>query len=70
MLPILATVRVLGRYVRAKLLNIDPWPELAFVEELIDEFSDMPVDNDDMEPKPADLDMEPTAAESSEIEST
>jgi len=26
-LPILASVGVLGRYVRAKLLNFDPWPE-------------------------------------------
>ncbi len=69
-LPILATVRVLGRYVRAKLLNIDPWPELAFVEVLIEEFSDMTLDNDDMESKPADIDMETTAAESSENEST
>ncbi len=68
-LPILATVRVLGRYVRAKLLNIDPWPELAFVEGLTKEFSDMPLEIEDVEPEPADIDRETTAAEASETES-
>jgi predicted PurR-regulated permease PerM len=31
-LPILATVGVIGRYVRARLLNIDPWPNQISVE--------------------------------------
>ncbi|GMQ77977.1 MAG: AI-2E family transporter [Anaerolineae bacterium] len=69
-LPILATARVLGRYVRAKLLNINPWPELAFVEVLTEEFSNMPLDIDEIEPKQVDVDRETTASGSSEIEST
>ena len=33
-LPILATIGVFGRYVRAKLLNIDPWEQPAVDEEI------------------------------------
>ena len=40
-LPILATIGVFGRYVWAKVLQIDPWPDLAYVEDLREEFSDM-----------------------------
>jgi hypothetical protein len=41
-LPIIASIGVIGRYIRARLLDLDPWPEdeLAGIDEA--EVSDPP----------------------------
>ncbi len=66
-LPILATIGVLGRYVRAKLLNIDPWAELANEESLKEEFPDTSAVSEESEETLGEIE---TAAEFQEAEST
>ena len=68
-LPILATVGVLGRYVRAKLLNIDPWPDLAFVESLQKEFPDMAAAGEESGKEPEDMEAAAQEVGAEEVDS-
>jgi predicted PurR-regulated permease PerM len=55
-LPVLATAGVIGRYVRARLLDLDPWPAAAAEGPLLAASDGQPVDVPQHIPVPADGD--------------
>ena len=70
-LPILATIGVIGRYVRAKLLNIDPWEQPAVDEEIAaEEVAQTAVETGDASSEASQLQLKSADAEKAESASS
>jgi len=68
-LPLLATIGVIGRYVRAKLLNIDPWQIEAVAEEITAEETDQ-IDSEAVDSDSNPPHSQPTSPDVEKAEST